>query len=117
MITIHLHNILFYSYHGFHDEEKILGSEYELSADIKFDEEAEVISSIYETINYADIYHIIQQRMNEPSRLLETIVMDIGISIKKKHHNVKSVLIHLKKLHPPITGIQGSVGVSWQKQF
>ena len=94
-----------------------MGNEYELSADIQFQEEAEVIYSIHETISYSDIYQIIQKRMNEPSQLLETIVMDIGISIKNKYDNVRSILIHLKKLHPPIAGMQGAAGVSWQKNF
>ena len=117
MITIHLHKILFYSYHGIHDEEKILGNEYELSADIQFHEEQDVIHSIQQTINYVDIYQMMQQRMSVPSSLLETIIMDIGNSIKKKYDKVRSISIHLKKVHPPVTGIQGSVGVSWQKEF
>jgi len=117
MITVHLHNILFYSYHGILEEEKVLGNEYELSADIQFHEEHEVIHSIHQTVNYVDIYQIIQQRMSIPSTLLETIVMDIGASIKKKYDNLRSISIHLKKVHPPVTGIQGSVGVSWQKEF
>ena len=117
MITIHLHKILFYSYHGIHDEEKILGNEYELSADVQFYEEQEVIHSIQQTINYVDIYQIMQQRMSVPSPLLETIIMDIGTSIKKKYDKVRSISIHLKKIHPPVTGIQGSVAISWQKEF
>ena len=117
MITIHLHKILFYSYHGVHDEEKILGKEYELSADVQFHEEQEVIYSIHQTINYVDIYQIIQQRMSVPSPLLETIIMDIGISIKKKYDKVRSISIHLKKVHPPVSGIQGSVAVRWEKEF
>jgi dihydroneopterin aldolase len=117
MITIHLHKILFYSYHGIHEEEKILGNEYELSADIQFHEKHEVIDSIHETINYVDIYEIILQRMSIPSPLLETIIMDIGTSIKKNYDNVRSISIHLQKKHPPVTGMEGSVGVSWQKEF
>lgn len=117
MITIHLHNVIFYSYHGIHEEEKILGNEFELSADIQFHEEHEVIHSIKQTINYVDIYEIIQQRMNIPSTLLETVVMEIGILIKKRYDNVRSISIHLKKVHPPITGFQGAVSVSWEKEF
>ena len=117
MITIHLHKILFYSYHGVHDEEKIWGNEYELSADFQFHEEQGVIYSIHQTINYVDIYQIIQQRMSVPSPLLETIIMDIGTSIKKKYDKVRSISIHLKKVHPPVSGIQGSVGVRWEKEF
>ena len=117
MITIHLHKILFFSYHGIHDEEKILGNEYELYADIQFNEEQEVIHSIQQTINYVDIYQLIQQRMSIPSPLLETIIMDIGNTIKKKYEKVKLISIHLKKIHPPVSGIQGSVAVSWKKEY
>ena len=117
MITIHLHKVLFHAYHGIHDEEKILGNEYELSADIIFYEKDEVIHSIHQTINYVDIYKIVRQRMDIPSLLLETVVMDIGNSIKNDYNDVKSISIHLKKIHPPVTGFQGSVGVTWQKDF
>jgi dihydroneopterin aldolase len=117
MITIHLHKLLFYSYHGIHEEEKILGNEYELTADIQFEEEQEVIHSIQQTINYVDIYQLIRQRISIPSPLLETIIMDIGTSIKKKYDKVKLISIQLKKIHPPVSGIQGSVAVSWEKKF
>ncbi len=117
MITIHLHNVLFYAYHGIHEEEKVLGSEYELSADIQFHEENEVIYSIQQTIDYVVFFKIIKKRMDVPSPLLETIVMDIGNTIQEKYDTVRSILIHLKKIHPPISGMQGSVGVTWQKQF
>ncbi len=55
--------------------------------------------------------------MEVTSPLLETIIMDIGTSITKKYDNIRLISIHLKKNHPPVIGMQGSVGVSWQKQF
>jgi dihydroneopterin aldolase len=117
MITIHLNNIKFYAYHGIHAEEKILGNEFEISVDIRFNEEGHLITSIKQTINYVDIYNIIKERMNRPSNLLETVVMEIGNSIKMKYDNVQLINIELKKLHPPIQGFQGTVGVSWKKEF
>ena len=117
MITIHLHNVLFYAYHGVHEEEKVLGNEYELSAGLTFHEETEAIHSIGQTIDYVEVYKIIKKRMDIPSPLLETIIMDIGNLIKIRFDNITSISIHLKKNHPPVSGMQGSVGVSWQKQF
>lgn len=117
MITVHLYNVKFYAYHGIYEEEKILGNEFELSTDIQFREKENVINSINQTINYVDIFEIIQHRMNVPSTLLETIIMDIGNSIKNKYDHLHSISINLKKLHPPITSFQGAVGVSWQKTF
>ncbi len=117
MITIHLNNLKFYCYHGILEEEKTLGNEFELSAEIDFFEESDVINSIHETINYVDVYEIINHRMSIPSVLLETVIMDIGNSIKKKYDNIRSLFINLKKLHPPITSFEGTVGVSWHKQY
>ena len=117
MITIHLHNLKFYSYHGVHEEENILGNEYEVNADVQFHEEQTQIDSLSETINYVDLFEIIKNRMKIPTKLLETVVMEIGNSIYEKYSYVRSINISLKKNHPPIEGIEGAVGVSWHKEF
>lgn len=117
MITIHLHNLKFYSYHGVHEEEKLLGNEYELNADVQFHEEHAVIDSLSKTINYVDVYDAIKKRMRTPSPLLETVVIDIGNSIHEQYGYVRSIRISLKKVHPPIESIEGSVGVTWYKEF
>jgi dihydroneopterin aldolase len=117
MITIHLHNLKFYSFHGVHEEERILGNEYEVNADVQFHEENAEINSLLQTINYADIFEIIKKRMHIPAALLETVAMNIGNSIYEKYEYVRSIRISLKKIHPPIEGIEGSVSVTWHKEF
>ncbi len=117
MITVHLHNLLFNSFHGIHEEEKVLGNEYVIDVAIVFHEEVHVITSIHETVNYTDIYNIIRERMNVPALLLETVVMEIGNEIYAEFPQLKSINISIKKMHPPIEGIQGAAGVNWQKQF
>ena len=116
MITIHLHNVKFYCFHGVHEEERLLGNEYEINASIEFHEEEQIIS-IKETINYVDVFEMIKQRMMIPSHLLETIVMDIGNAIHNRYDYVRSIQISLTKVYPPITAIQGSVGVSWRRDY
>jgi dihydroneopterin aldolase len=117
MITIHLHNLKFYSFHGVHEEERILGNEYEVKADVQFHEQQDEINSLSQTINYANVFEIINSRMHIPTPLLETVVMDIGNGIYEKYNYVRLINISLKKIHPPIEGIEGSVGVSWHKEF
>ena len=117
MITVQLHNLHFNSFHGIHEEEKILGNEYLINASVEFHEDKEVITSIHNTINYEDIYNIIKQRMSVPSPLLETIVMEIGNKIHIEFPQVRSINISLKKMYPPIEGIQGAACVNWQRQF
>jgi 7,8-dihydroneopterin aldolase/epimerase/oxygenase len=117
MITVHLCNLHFNSFHGILEEEKILGNEYIIDASVEFHEEKTVITSIHDTINYTDIYNIIKERMSEPSPLLETIVMEIGNEIHNEFPQIRSINISLKKMHPPIEGIRGSACVNWQRQF
>lgn len=117
MITIHLYNVKFYAHHGIHEEEKLLGNEYEINADVQFHEEHAEINSLSQTINYVDLFEIIKQRMKIATPLLETVVMDIGNSIFEKYNYIRSITISLKKINPPITQMQGSVGVTWHKEF
>lgn len=117
MITIHLNNLKFYSFHGVHEEERVLGNEYEVNVEVQFHEEDGIISSLSQTINYTEVFDIIKKRMHIPSSLLETVVMDIGNSIHEKFDFVRHIKILLKKIHPPIEGMQGSVGVTWHKEF
>ena len=117
MITVHLHNLFFNAFHGIHEEEKKIGNEYVVDASLEFHENTEVITHINDTINYVTIYNFIKKRMNIPTPLLETIVMEIGNEIHAEYPLVKSIHISIKKLNPPIEGIQGAAGVSWQKQF
>ncbi|HMK02734.1 MAG TPA: dihydroneopterin aldolase [Ferruginibacter sp.] len=116
MITLHLHNLNFFSYHGLYEEEKILGNEYEVNADVMFDEK-NIISSINETINYAKIFEVIKQRMNIPTALLETVAQDLAKQIQVIDPRIKTISITIKKKNPPITNIQGSVGVSYKIAF
>lgn len=117
MITVHLYNLKFYAFHGVHEEEKLLGNEYEVNADIQFHEEHTQINDLEQTINYADVYEMIKKRMHIPTSLLETVVMDIGNSIYEKYNYVRYINVSLKKIHPPIESIEGSVGVTWHKEF
>lgn len=117
MITVHLYDLQFNSFHGIHGEEKILGNEYVINASVEFHEEKQVITSIQDTINYEDIYNIIKERMNHASALLETVVMEIGNEIHNEFPQVRSINITLKKMYPPIEGIRGAAGVNWQRQF
>lgn len=117
MITVHLHNLRFNSFHGIHEEEKMLGNDYIIDASVEFHEDESVITSIQNTINYVDMYNIIKERMSAATPLLETVVMEIGNEIHNEFPQVRTINISIKKMQPPIEGIQGEAGVNWQRQF
>ncbi len=117
MITIHLNDLRFYAFHGVYEEEKILGNEFVINAFVAFDEAQNIISSIQDTINYTSVYNIIKAVMSIPTSLLETVIMAIGNEIYNHFKFINYIKISIVKLHPPIEGIEGSVGVIWEKQF
>lgn len=117
MITVQLYDLLFNAFHGIHEEEKILGNEYVVNASVEYDETEDTILHISDTINYATVYNIIKKRMGIPTPLLETLVMETGNEIHSKFPGLKSISISIKKMHPPIEGMQGSAVVKWYKEF
>lgn len=117
MISVQLHDLLFNAFHGIHEEEKILGNEYIVDVSIEFNEKNDPIIHINETFNYSAVYNIIKKRMNIPTPLLETVVMETGNEIHTEFPGLKSISISIKKMHPPIEGMQGSAGVRWYKEF
>ncbi len=117
MITVQLHQLLFHAYHGVHEEEEVLGNDYMVDCSVEFYETAEVITHINDTVNYVHIYDIIKKRMSIPTQLLETIAMEIGNEIIREYKELKVINITIRKLHPPIEGIRGSVGIAWNRKF
>lgn len=116
MFTIHLNNLHFFSYHGLHEEESILGNEYEVDAAITF-MVTEPITTLHQTINYVKIHDIIKQRMKTPTALLETVAQDLAQHIHDADSRISSIYIKIKKMHPPIANFKGSVSVSYKKDF
>jgi dihydroneopterin aldolase len=116
MFTIHLHKLLFYSFHGFYEEERILGNEFEVSADVVIDTPGQV-TSLRQTVNYITIYDTIKERMKQATPLLETVAQELAHAIHKIDERIKSVTVTVKKSSPPIENFQGLVGVSYKGEF
>ncbi len=117
MVSVQLHNLLFNAFHGILQEEKIIGNEYMVDAILEFHERDKEIEHIDETINYATVYGIIKYNMSIPTPLLETVVMKTGNEIHQNFPSLKSIFISIKKLNPPIEGMQGYAEVCWHKQL
>ncbi len=111
MLTIHLHNLLFHAYHGLYAEEQLLGNDFEVSITIQHTPITTQIIALDQTINYAAVYDMVKKRMNIPTPLLETLAQELCQSILKNFSQAESVFFSIKKLNPPITQFQGSVGV------
>ena len=116
MFTINLHNLNFFSFHGVHEEERILGNEYEVNVEVTFEEKG-AITKIDDTINYVKVFELVKQRMNRPTALLETVAQDIVNQVHSADNRVRPVTVSVEKKNPPIANIQGSVSVTYTKEF
>ena len=113
MLSIHLHKLLFYCYHGVHEEEKLVGGEFEVNVTIDYQPLSLPVKHIKETIDYVSIYEVVKKRMASPTELLETIVTELATEMLAKFPLVEEAHVSITKLNPPITSMQGSVGVSF----
>ncbi|MEO6583364.1 MAG: dihydroneopterin aldolase [Ferruginibacter sp.] len=116
MITIALNNLVFYSHHGVHPEETVLGTHFELDVAVTFEEKG-VIKNLEDTVDYVSIYQIIQQHMQRPSRLLETVAMQLAEEIYKNNSGITTINICISKLNPPINNFTGKVGITYRKDY
>jgi dihydroneopterin aldolase len=116
MFTINLHNLIFHSFHGIHEEERILGNTFEVNVSLLLTAD-EQITTLEQTINYASVYETIKQRMQIATPLLETLVQDLTEKIRSIDNRIKSISVSVEKKNPPMANMEGSVSVHYKKDF
>ena len=110
MSKIYINNAWFYSFHGCLHEESVVGAEYIVNVMVETNtDEAEKNDNLKSTIDYVDIYNAIKTEMDNPSKLLESVMERIIVSIKKISPRMSVVDVSIKKLSPPIGGNVDSV--------
>ena len=116
MLTIQLHQLLFFAYHGLYEAEKINGNQFELDVDIELNISGG-ISTIDQTLDYVAVYEIINTRMKVATHLLETLAEDLITLIRQQDVRIKSITITIKKLAAPIPDFKGIVAVKLKKEY
>ena len=104
MRTIALEGMQFYAFHGFYDEEQIIGNQYVIDIAIGIDFTEKLEDDLTKTINYETIYLICKQVMVQPVRLLETLLDKISAKLKLHFKAIRTLSIKIRKLNPPLGG-------------
>lgn len=117
LITVELKRLHFFAFHGLFAEERKTGNEFEVNLSICYSPVRGVITDINETVNYAKLFELVKTEMQKPRDLLETLIMEIAELIHGSFRQIKKVTISIDKLHPPIAGFNGSVGVTYSKEY
>jgi len=104
MTRIALEGMHFFAYHGYYEEERIVGNQFIVDALVEVDTFDSTDDDINDTVNYEVIYDIVKGHMNKKYKLLETIALNISTDIKTKFANVKTVRVKVSKVGPQLGG-------------
>ena len=115
--TIELKNLRFFAEHGMYQEEMKVGNEFEVDIAIACKSPKKKITSIGQTVNYVEIYRILQEEFAQRRFLLETLAMDIADKVQEQFPELEKISICIRKLNPPITNFSGSVAVTYTRAF
>jgi dihydroneopterin aldolase len=112
LFSIHLKNLRFIAFHGVHEEETLLGNEFEVNITVQFETAAKV-TVLDDTINYAAVFAIAKQRMEVPTGLLETVAQEMAGNIAALDKRITAISVSIDKLNTPIEGLNGRAGVTY----
>lgn len=116
-LTISLNNVRFRAYHGLHPEERQKGNDFVVNMQVSYIPRDGMISSLDDTIDYADLFAIINTTMQRPVDLLETLVQTIAQNVHQKFPQIRDVVVSVEKLNPPIDKFSGSAAVSYKVTY
>lgn len=100
-----------------YQEEMKVGNEFEVDISIGYKAPKKAITSIEQTINYVEVYRMVQEVFSERKLLLETCAMQIAEKLEENFPEMKQLTISIRKPNPPITNFAGSVGITYSKKF
>lgn len=105
MGLIALEGMRFHAFHGFYEEERIVGNDFVLDVYIEANFSMAASSDdLFQTINYETVHEICKVVMREPVKLLETIADRIIVGIRHQFSAVQTVKVRIRKLNPPVNG-------------
>ncbi len=100
---IELQDVRFHAFHGVMPQEGRVGADFLVSVRVGIAlEKAMQSDDVEDTLNYAELYQLVQREMAVPSRLLEHVAGRIVKAIGKDFPDVTSIDLKLTKLNPPM---------------
>ena len=113
MSQISIEGMEFFAHHGCFKEEQIIGTKFIVDFFCEADtSEAEKSDNLHKTVNYQSVYLLIQQEMEQKSKLLEHVARRILDKIMKTFPQIETAEIKIAKLNPPLGGKVDRVCVS-----
>ncbi|MEM1327769.1 MAG: dihydroneopterin aldolase [Bacteroidota bacterium] len=107
MAVIALEGMKFQAYHGYYDEEQLMGGEFILDVYVTKASVAQAAASddLLGTINYETIYFICKSEMKKTSKMIETVAQNILNRLRQQYDGeAQNIKVRLRKMYPPMGG-------------
>ena len=112
---IYLNDLIFNGFHGVYPAEKKIGNTFKLDLRIQLTPTTKTIDQLDQTIDYVQVYALIQKIMAVPTPLLETIVTNIADQILAAHPMAESVYVKITKQQLSVPYFQGTTAVDIER--
>ncbi|MBP5527814.1 MAG: dihydroneopterin aldolase [Bacteroidales bacterium] len=112
MSVISINGMRFYAHHGCFEQERVIGTHFQVDLRMEVDtSRAEISDNIEDTVDYLEVYQVVKREMDSPSHLLEHVARRVGEVVRTQFPDTKNVVVRVSKLNPPLGGHMDSVSV------
>jgi dihydroneopterin aldolase len=112
---IYLNDLIFNGFHGVYPAEKKIGNTFKVDVRIQMTPATKTIHKLEETIDYVQVYALIQKIMAVPTPLLETIVANIADQILAANPIAELVYVKITKLQLSVPYFEGTTAVDIER--
>ena len=100
---IHLRNLKFHAFHGVMPQERTVGNHYVVNLSAEYPiEQAMENDDLAHTLNYAEVYAVVENEMKTPSQLLENVAYRIAQKLFENFPLIQSLRLEVAKQNPPM---------------
>ncbi len=114
-MIIRMPQMRFFAHHGVLPQEQTVGGDFLVSLVLHIDDEqahsALFADNLDGTVNYAEVYVLVSEAMQQPSALLEHVAARIARTLIRSFRLLRQADVAVTKCVPPITSYQGK-GIS-----
>lgn len=98
---VSLSQVRFFSPIGFYEEEQVLGNEFFVDVSVRFPFENLDTEDLQNTLNYAELYVILQEVMRPKRKLIESAAQAILMEIRTRYLFTEEITVRITKTTPP----------------
>ena len=111
--VIRIRNATFYAYHGVASDEQNLGGKFEIDVELRADLSSALENDdLQRTVDYEKVYALVHTVVTSKKYfLLEALANTIAKGIMRAWPVVDSVIVRVRKPHPPVKGVVDYVEV------